>query len=106
MSGIYDLEPIYLSYRNKYLGLDEAAWKRNSPILHIGDDYMPPLIMGCGEHDTAEFHRQPLAFIEATRKKGHKADWIELAGRHHFAVSEAFNEDGPLIDAIYRQFGI
>ena len=106
MSGIYDLEPIFLSYRNKYLGMDEGMWRRNSPIHNIRDDYMPPLIIGCGEHDTAEFHRQPLAFIEATKKKGHKTQWFELAGRHHFAVSHAFSEDGPLLQAIYKQMGV
>ena len=106
MSGIYDLEPIFLSYRNKYLGMDEGMWRRNSPIHNIRDDYMPPLIIGCGEHDTAEFHRQPLAFAEATKKKGHKAQWLELAGRHHFAVSNAFSEDGPLLQAIFKQMGV
>lgn len=106
MSGIYDLQPIYLSYRNKYLGLDDAAWRRNSPIHNVRTDYMPPLIIGCGEYDTAEFHRQPLAYADAIRKKGYKAEWIELPGRHHFAVSDAFNEDGPLQQLIFRQMGV
>ena len=95
MSGIYDLEPIFLTDRNKYLGWtrDVAPQQRRSTTS--ATTTCRRWIIGCGEHDTAEFHRQPLAFLDATKKKGHKAQWIELAGRHHFAVSNAFGEDGP-----------
>src|ERR1700759_4468496 len=36
ISGIYDLEPIRHSYLNEKLGLDEAASRRNSPMMMAG----------------------------------------------------------------------
>ena len=33
--GIYDLEPIRLSYLNEKLGLDTAEAERNSPVRHL-----------------------------------------------------------------------
>lgn len=106
MSGIYDLEPVMLTYRNKYLGLDEAATRLNSPIHNVRETFMPSLVIGCGEHDTAEFHRQWRAYAQALRRRGHSTIEVELAGRHHFAVSDAFNEDGPLLDAILALIGV
>lgn len=105
MSGIYDLEPVALTYRNKYLKLDAGAVRRNSPLHNIRADYMPSLVIGCGEDDTEEFHRQWRVYAQALRAQGHVAHDIELPGRHHFAVSKAFNEQGPLLDAILRQIG-
>jgi len=107
ISGMYDLEPIILSYRNKYLNLDEGMWRRNSSILHIPTGYGAPLIIGCGEGDTAEFHRQPEAFLAAWRKAGHKGEFIEIKGAHHFHASYAYNDpDGPLVKMMLKQIGV
>lgn len=106
ISGMYDLEAVFLSYRNGYLRLDEEGWRRNSPIHNIGT-YGPQLIVGCAEHDTDEFHRQPLAFAEAWKQRGHDCAFIELMGRHHFTGNDMFGEpDGPLLEAVFRQIGV
>ncbi len=97
ISGMYDLESVYLSYRNRYLHLTEEQWRENSPILHIPKQCDTPLLIGCSEHDTAEFHRQPEEFLAAWKKAGHKGEWIELMGRNHFTGSMCFGEpDHPL----------
>jgi len=107
ISGMYDLEPIYLSYRNTYVKLDEESWRRGSSIHQIPSDYGAPLIIGCGEGDTAEFHRQPEAFLAAWRKAGHKGEFIEIKGAHHFAASYAYNDpDGPLVRMMLDQIGV
>ncbi|MFL2668378.1 MAG: alpha/beta hydrolase, partial [Alphaproteobacteria bacterium] len=59
ISGMYDLEAVYLSYRNTYLNLSQDDWRENSPIFHIPAVCDTPLLIGCAEHDTEEFHRQP-----------------------------------------------
>jgi arylformamidase len=106
ISGMYDLQAVFLSYRNGFLKLDEEGCRRNSSIHNIRD-YGPKLIIGCSEHDTDEFHRQPLEFIEAWRDRGHQCEWIELMGRNHFTGNNMYNEpDGPLLDAVFRMMGV
>jgi arylformamidase len=43
ISGIYDLEPIRHSYLNVKLGLDEAASRRNSPMMQAAGPAIFPL---------------------------------------------------------------
>ena len=107
ISGMYDLEAVYLSYRNNYLHLTEAEWRANSPILHIPKDYGAPLIIGCAEHDTAEFHRQPEAFLETWTAAGHRGEFIELMGRHHFTGSMCYGgPDHPLFRKMVQMIGV
>ena len=50
ISGIYDLEPIRHSYLNVKLGLDEAASRRNSPMMQAGGAIKPlSLVVGSAE---------------------------------------------------------
>ena len=92
ISGMYDLEAIYLSYRNSYLNLTEGEWKENSSIKHIPKVCDMPLLIGCAEHDTAEFHRQPEEFLKAWLEAGHKGEFIEIMDRHHFTGSMCFGD--------------
>ena len=61
VSGMYDLEPVRLTFRNEWLKLDAEGAARNSPIRHIPDNGCP-LIVGMGSLETDEFRRQPRAF--------------------------------------------
>jgi len=107
ISGMYDLEAVYLSYRNNYLGLSEEDWQENSPIRHIPKECSTPLLIGCSEHDTAEFHRQPETFLKAWQAAGHKGEYIELMDRHHFSGSLCYGEpDHPLFQKICDMIGI
>ena len=56
-SGLYDLEPVRLSYRNEMLRLDRAAEIRNSPCRNL-PERGPPALIVYGEGETAEFKRQ------------------------------------------------
>ncbi|WP_354641417.1 alpha/beta hydrolase [Kitasatospora camelliae] len=83
LSGIYDLEPIALSYVNEPLGLDAAAARRSSP-LHLPLASLPPLLIALGEHETAEFGRQQREFADAARAAGVPVREIVVDGRNHF----------------------
>ena len=107
ISGMYDLEAVYLSYRNTYLNLSQADWRENSPILHIPPVCDTPLLIGCAEHDTAEFHRQPEEFLKAWKSAGHSGELIELMDRHHFTGSMCFGEaEHPLFKKICQMIGV
>jgi arylformamidase len=107
ISGMYDLEAVYLSYRNTYLNLSQDDWRENSPIFHIPAVCDTPLLIGCAEHDTEEFHRQPEAFIKAWQSAGHSGEFIELMGRHHFTGSMCFGEaEHPLFKKICEMIGV
>jgi arylformamidase len=108
LSGMYDMAPILLSYRNKYVKLDEASAKRNSAILNIPTGRpVPNLVIGCSEHDTAEFHRQPLDFLAAWKAAGHDGAWIEIMGCHHFTGSYAYNDvDNELVTLMCKNIGV
>ena len=103
ISGMYDLEAVYLSYRNTYLHMSEEEWRENSPIFHIPKESAASLLIGCSEHDTAEFHRQPEDFLKAWQAAGHEGAFIELMDRHHFTGSMCFGEaDHELFQKMVR----
>lgn len=105
-SGPYDLEPVRLSARNDYLRLDEAAARRNSPILHIPKE-APEIFVAWGDGELDEFRRQGAVFAEAWRTAGHECEALELAGHNHFDVSDALADGGgPIVVAARRLMGL
>ncbi|NEA53186.1 alpha/beta hydrolase fold domain-containing protein [Streptomyces sp. SID13666] len=68
LSGIYDLEPVRLSYVNEALRLDEAAALRNSPLL-----LLPPrpakVVVARGGNETEEYIRQHERMVGALRPR-------------------------------------
>ena len=107
ISGMYDLEAVYLSYRNRYLNLSEEDWRENSSIFQIRPNCGIPLLIGCSEHDTAEFHRQPEEFLKAWKAAGNEGEFIEIMGRHHFTGSMCFGEsDHELFHKMCKMIGV
>jgi arylformamidase len=83
LSGIYDLEPIRLSYVNEPLRLDAAAALRNSPI-HQLRGCPPPVLVARGGQETAEFGRQHDEFVAALRDHEFEVDDLVVGHRNHF----------------------
>ena len=105
-SGMYDLEPVRLSARNDYLGLDEAAARRNGPIHHIPEGGCP-LVVGYGGREQAEFRRQSRSFAAAWRARGLAVEEIDLPGVNHFEMRRYFNDpDGPVLKAALAMMGL
>ncbi len=109
IGGMYDLEPVRLTFRNEWLRLDEKATVRNSPLHHIplnGCD----LVVGVGSQETDEFGRQPREFAAAWRARGLNCQFIEMAGQHHFSINEAMNDAAsalvfPFLEMVERTRG-
>ncbi len=90
VSGIYDLEPIRLSYQNPVLKLDEGTVRRTSPIL------MKPvtkrIVLSVGEKEPKEFHRQQAELAAAWKKAGASVEVVEASGLDHFDILEKFGD--------------
>jgi arylformamidase len=105
-SGIYDLEPVRLSSRNRYLSLDAEATRRNSPIHHIRDA-MPAMVIAYGEDEQREFRRQSIIFAQALRDRGHAVRELDLNGLNHFQVAEQYGDAGTaLMRAVLDGMGL
>jgi arylformamidase len=99
ISGIYDLEPIRLSYVDGPLRLtpeDVAAW---SPML-LDLPFRGPVAVVWGEHDTAEFRRQSRSFAEKLAKSGCETRLEEFPGRNHFDILFDFIADDSRLMAL------
>lgn len=106
VSGLYDLEPIRLSYLNETVGLDAAMAVRNSPLHAIRSD-MPPLTLIVGGAESDEFKRQQTSFAAALEAAGNRVETEEVGGLHHFAVIETIADHGSQLQrAVLRRIGL
>ena len=106
VSGMYDLEPVRLSFRNGFLYLGEEMAMRNSPIHHIPDGGCP-LIVGFGSLETDEFQRQGRTFATAWAGRGLFCQLVEMAGRHHFSINADMNDPGgDLVTPFLKHIGV
>jgi acetyl esterase/lipase len=87
ISGLFDLEPIRLSYLNDKVQMDEAEARRNSPLLFLPESG-PPIVVTVGADELPELRRQSEEFYQAWTKKGLKARYLPLAGHEHFSILE------------------
>jgi arylformamidase len=105
ISGLYDLEPIRLSYLNDTLGLTVEAARRNSPV-HLVPERAGPLLLPVGAREGDEYHRQSETMAAAWRRRGHAAEILDLAGHDHFSIITELEGPGtPLSRAILAQAG-
>ena len=84
VSGIYDLEPIRLSYQNPVLKLDEGAVARNSPIRLA--PHLARMLLAVGDKEPDEFQRQQEEFAAAWTQKGVRTEIVPAVGLHHFDI--------------------
>ena len=91
LSGIYDLEPVRLSFLNKVLGLKVDDALQNSPVyLDPASDV--PLILSVGERETDEFKRQQNEFLATWSAKGLGVMEIAAPNCHHYTIVEHFGD--------------
>jgi len=106
LSGLYELEPIRLSYLNETLGLDPAAAARNSPAL-LTPAGAAPLLLAVGGDERAEFLRQQQAMEDAWLGEGVPITSSVLPGHNHYTIVELLGDaDGELAAAVRRQMGL
>jgi arylformamidase len=64
ISGMYDLTPVRLSARSRYVAFDDATVAALSPLPHL-DRLHAPLVVAYGTCETPEFQRQNRDFAAA-----------------------------------------
>ncbi len=106
ISGLYDLEPIRLSYVNDKLHLDQTESLALSPVRHV-TKARGELVLAVGGAESDEYHRQQSDFAAAWKKAGGGPAIVDLPGHHHFSVLGAMKTpDGALARAIRRLAGV
>jgi acetyl esterase/lipase len=102
ISGIYDLEPIRLSYLNEKLRLDEAEARRNSPLLDLPRS-APPLVLAYGGNELPELRRQSEEFAAARAAAGLPGRLAALPGHDHFSILEELADPAGALTALVRE---
>jgi arylformamidase len=100
ISGLYDLEPIRLTYLNADVRLDAGEAAENSPVSlePRGAQWM---VITAGGLESAEFHRQQSGLVDKWRIAGLDTETINSPGKHHFNVVTQLSEpESPLFSAI------
>ncbi|MGW1327915.1 alpha/beta hydrolase [Streptomyces antibioticus] len=105
LSGVYDLEPVRLSYVNDALRLDEAGARRNSP-LHRLPARLPPVVVARGGNETEEYIRQHDRLVTALRPRTAVTE-VVADRRDHFDLPYDLGVRGTgLGDAVLAQMGL
>ncbi len=102
VSGLFDLEPIRLSYLNEDVRLDEDMVRRNSPLHHV-PARAAPLILSVGGGESDEFHRQARDYAARWRAAGLALEETAMPGMDHFAIMDAFADPGSALAAAARR---
>jgi len=102
-SGMYDLKPVRLSKRSKYVKFTDAMEEALSAQRHI-DKLNTPLILAHGTYETPEFQRQTRDFYAAVKAAGKPVELIVGEGYNHFEMLETLaNPYGLLGRAVLAQ---
>ena len=85
IGGIFDLEPIRLSFLNEKLALTPEQVARHSPL---GQAYprAAPLLLVVAVDESPEFHRQSAEMHALWRRLGYPVESVVPAGLDHFDV--------------------
>lgn len=102
ISGIFDLEPIRLSYLNAKLGLDPDEARRLSPLLHL-PAASPPLMVACGTAELPELQRQSQEFAAARTHARLPGRLVTLDGLNHFTILEELARPDGALTSLLRE---
>jgi arylformamidase len=87
VSGMYDLKPVRLSKRSKYVNFTDEIEQALSSQRHI-DRLTAPIIVAYGSQETPEFQRQSRDFAAAVKAAGKPVELIVGEGFNHFEMQE------------------
>jgi arylformamidase len=89
VSGMYDLKPVRLSKRSKYVNFTDEIEQALSSQRHL-ERLQTPIIVAFGTCETPEFQRQSRDFAAAVKGAGKPVELIVGEGFNHFEMQETF----------------
>jgi arylformamidase len=105
-SGMYDLKPVRLSKRSKYVNFTDAMENALSAMRHL-DRLHTPLVLTYGTYETPEFQRQTRDFAAAVKAAGKPVELLVGEAYNHFEMLETLaNPYGLLGHAVLKQMGL
>jgi arylformamidase len=106
LSGVYDLRPVRLSSRSRYIRFTDAMVAALSPLQHV-DRIGAPIVLAVGSYDSPEIKRQAQAFADALQGAGRPMQMLKGEGYNHFELMEtAANPFGVAGRALLAQMGL
>ncbi len=102
-SGIYDLKPVRLSARSKYVKFTDEMEENLSTQRHLAR-ITTPLVLAHGTYETPEFQRQTRDFAAALKAANKPVQYFINENYNHFEMMETFaNPYGLLGRAVLEQ---
>jgi len=102
-SGMYDLRPVRLSSRSKYVAFTDEIEHALSPQRHL-NRVVQPMVVAYGTGETPEFQRQARDFVALARGSGKSAELLVAENYNHFEIIETLaNPYGVLGHAALTQ---
>jgi arylformamidase len=102
-SGIFDLKPVRLSARSRYVTFTDEMEHALSPQRHL-DKLNAPVVVAYGTFETPEFQRQSRDFAAAVEAAGKPVQLVVGHGYNHFEMFETLaNPYGVLGRAVLAQ---
>jgi len=106
-SGIYDLGPVRLSARSRYVNFTDEMEMTLSTQRHI-DRFNAPVVLAFGTLETPEFQRQGRDFAVALRTAGKRVELLVGDHYNHFEILETLASPYALLGrtALEQIFGV
>ena len=102
-SGMYDLKPVRLSARSKYVRFTDEMEEQLSTQRHLAR-INTPLVLAHGTYETPEFQRQTRDFAAALKAADKPVQYFVNENYNHFEMMETFaNPYGLLGRAVLEQ---
>jgi arylformamidase len=106
VSGIFDLEPVRLTYVNDAVGMSADEARCNSPVLKEMD-IRCPVIFAYGDNETNEFKRQSDEYGTKLRNNDVPVTLRQIEGRNHFdVILDLADTDSWLAQQVFGQMRI
>jgi arylformamidase len=103
ISGVHDVEPVFLSYANEWAQMRAEDVVPLSPIKNLPSRNIP-LIACAGAEETDEFRRQTTIYAQAWRERGYPVTESYLEKHNHFSIMlELADPKSALTQAIIAQ---
>jgi arylformamidase len=103
--GMYDLRPVRLSARSRYVRFTDEIEQELSPQRHL-ELFTSPVVLAYGSEETPEFQRQTRDFAAALRAVNRTVELIVGQHYNHFEIAETLGSPyGVLGRAALAQIG-